>query len=42
VNQDVSKEFAAATVLDEHKQVHRLGDLWADRPVVLTFVRHFG
>ena len=20
----------------------RLGDLWADRPVVLTFLRHFG
>jgi hypothetical protein len=21
---------------------HRLGDLWADRPVVLVFLRHFG
>ena len=20
----------------------RLGDLWAERPVVLTFLRHFG
>ncbi len=20
----------------------RLGELWADRPVVLTFLRHFG
>jgi len=21
---------------------HRLGDLWADEPVVLVFLRHFG
>jgi hypothetical protein len=21
---------------------YRLGDLWADRPVVLVFLRHFG
>lgn len=21
---------------------HRLGDYWADRPVVLIFLRHFG
>jgi len=21
---------------------HRLGDLWADRPVILVFLRHFG
>jgi peroxiredoxin len=21
---------------------HRLGDLWAERPVVLVFLRHFG
>ena len=21
---------------------HRLGDYWADRPVVLVFLRHFG
>jgi peroxiredoxin len=23
-------------------KLHRLGDLWAERPVVLTFLRHFG
>ena len=23
-------------------QQHRLGDLWADRPVVVAFLRHFG
>ena len=22
--------------------VHRLGDLWHDRPIVLVFLRHFG
>jgi len=21
---------------------HRLGDYWADRPVILVFLRHFG
>jgi hypothetical protein len=21
---------------------HRLGELWADRPVILVFLRHFG
>jgi peroxiredoxin len=39
---EVPRELADATVLDEHKQVLRLGDLWSTRPVVLTFVRHFG
>jgi hypothetical protein len=38
----VAPEFADATVLDEAKVVHRLGDLWKDRPAVLVFVRHFG
>jgi hypothetical protein len=23
-------------------QRHRLGDYWAERPVVLVFLRHFG
>lgn len=22
--------------------VHRLGELWRDRPIVLVFLRHFG
>ena len=22
--------------------LHRLGDLWRDRPIVLVFLRHFG
>jgi hypothetical protein len=23
-------------------ETHRLGDYWADRPVILVFLRHFG
>jgi hypothetical protein len=30
-------------VLEDHTgSAHRLGDLWADQPVVLNFLRHFG
>jgi hypothetical protein len=40
---DVSlSELAASSVLDEHGQPVRLGDLWKDRTAVLVFVRHFG
>ena len=39
---EVPRELADATVLDEHEKQVRLGDTWAKRPVVLTFVRHFG
>lgn len=42
MNRDVPRALADATVLDENKQVLRLGDTWAEQPVVLTFVRHFG
>ena len=27
---------------DADGKSHRLGDLWADRPVILVFLRHFG
>ena len=23
-------------------QTHRMGDYWADKPIVLVFLRHFG
>jgi hypothetical protein len=29
-------------ILDQHGQPQRIGALWAERPVVLLFVRHFG
>jgi len=27
---------------DADGRVHRLGELWGERPVVLVFLRHFG
>ncbi len=35
-------DLAAMTVLDETGQPVVLGTLWAERPAVLAFVRHFG
>ena len=29
-------------LIDPDEDLHRLGDLWADRPAVLLFLRHFG
>ena len=34
--------FASLTLADVNGAPHRLGDLWADRAVVLVFLRHFG
>jgi hypothetical protein len=33
--------LAPLEVLDEEGRVRRVGELWAQRPVVLLFVRHF-
>jgi hypothetical protein len=30
------------TLSDPDGHEHRLGEYWADRPVVLVFLRHFG
>jgi hypothetical protein len=30
------------TLPDADGVQHRLGDLWADKPVILVFLRHFG
>ncbi|HWC14913.1 MAG TPA: hypothetical protein VG929_10020 [Actinomycetota bacterium] len=27
---------------DSFEEEHRLGDLWADQPVVLAWLRHYG
>jgi hypothetical protein len=32
----------ALTLADADGVPRRLGDLWADRPVILVFLRHFG
>ena len=38
----VTDEAAAAVILDLAGGGHRLDELWAERPVVLVFLRHFG
>jgi hypothetical protein len=34
--------LAAVELTDSTGATRRLGDLWAARPVVLVFLRHFG
>jgi len=34
--------LSAITLADAEGEATRLGDLWATRPVVLVFLRHFG
>jgi hypothetical protein len=34
--------LAAIELRDSTGAPRRLGDLWAERPVVLVFLRHFG
>ncbi len=34
--------LGALTLNDSTGSTRRLGELWADRPVVLLFLRHFG
>ena len=38
----VAQELADLVVQDPDGKDVRLGSLWAERPVVLVFVRHFG
>lgn len=38
----VASALAPLTALDEHGVPVALGTFWADRPVVVGFVRHFG
>jgi hypothetical protein len=38
----VPDALAACEVLAEDGAPVRLGTLWADRPIVLVFLRHFG
>lgn len=38
----VSQALADLELQDPDGKAVRLGSLWADRPVVLVFVRHFG
>lgn len=36
------EDFANLRLADPDGAEHRLGDLWAEQPVVLVFLRHFG
>jgi hypothetical protein len=38
----VPQRLADAKVLDEEGREVRPGDFWAEKPVVLAFLRHFG
>lgn len=38
----VPEELADIELSDETGKKTRLGELWRERPIVLTFVRHFG
>jgi hypothetical protein len=38
----IDDTLAAATVLSVDGTPHPLGTLWAERPAVLVFLRHFG
>jgi hypothetical protein len=38
----IPEPAARARILDLDGQQHELRELWAQRPVVLVFVRHFG
>lgn len=42
VSVPVPEALADLEVLDPDGREVRLGELWADRPAVLVFVRHFG
>ena len=36
------RDLADITLPDHDGEPVRLGDLWADRPVVLVWLRHYG
>ena len=38
----LATELAPLTALDTEKQPVVLGTLWAEKPAVLVFIRHFG
>jgi hypothetical protein len=42
VMERIPDALANATVLDASGTPQRLASLWAQRPAVLVFVRHFG
>ncbi len=42
MNQSLSAKLAGIVLPDSEGREIRLGTLWADRPAVLVFLRHYG
>jgi hypothetical protein len=38
----VPETLAQAEILDDQGNPHKVSELWAKRPAVIHFVRHFG
>jgi cytochrome oxidase Cu insertion factor (SCO1/SenC/PrrC family) len=36
------RALEAVSLTDSDGRPHRLGDLWAEKPVIVVFLRHFG
>ena len=36
------ENLAGVSLIDSSGKPRRLGDFWAERPVILVFLRHFG
>jgi peroxiredoxin len=36
------ERLSSISLADQHGTMHRLGALWADQPVIVVFLRHFG
>jgi len=36
------RALEAVSLPDADGNLHRLGDLWAEKPVIVVFLRHFG
>jgi hypothetical protein len=36
------RRLESVSLPDPAGELHRLGDLWAEKPVIVVFLRHFG
>jgi len=36
------RALESVSLSDADGQVYRLGDVWAEKPVIVVFLRHFG
>jgi hypothetical protein len=42
MNDDRVETLAKLVLVDDEGRPVRMGDAWKDRPVILTFLRHYG